>query len=109
MRCLTAEMVIWQCRGSSSIVEVASSLAAFVGVLRGAERACGDGRLNCRVAVAGGQIHLLRDPQKVSGVRSEGDCFRSAHQKRRDCNVALVLVLLRNGLRPTGADQSNTS
>jgi hypothetical protein len=38
MRSLTAEMVIWQCRGSSSIVEVAASLAAFVGVLRGAEK-----------------------------------------------------------------------
>jgi hypothetical protein len=36
MRSLIAEQVIWQSRGSSSIVEVAVLLAAFVGVLHGA-------------------------------------------------------------------------
>jgi hypothetical protein len=37
MRSLTAERVTWRSRGSSSIVEVAPSLAAFVGVLCGVE------------------------------------------------------------------------
>jgi hypothetical protein len=53
MRSLTAEQVIWHPRGSSSIVEVAVSLAAFVEVMLGAGQwEWGDGRSNCSAAAA---------------------------------------------------------
>ena len=53
MRSLTAEPVIWQSRGSSSIVEVAVSLAAFVEMLRGAAQAeWADATLNFSAAAA---------------------------------------------------------
>jgi hypothetical protein len=54
---LTAEQVIWQSRGSSSIVEVAVSHATFVEMLRGAGQGeWGDARLNCS-ATAAGELH----------------------------------------------------
>jgi hypothetical protein len=61
MRSLTAEQVIWHSRGSSSIVEVAVSLAAFVEVLRGAGQGeWGDGRSNCSAAACGGITRVRR-------------------------------------------------
>jgi len=51
----------------------------------------------------------LAHDQGRDAEKEQSDCFRPAHHKRRDGNVALVPVLLLKSLKPACSDQNEAS